>query len=219
MSIGPGNAVGSLVQHPGAGIISSAGPLNATYDVDYELADVKYRRLLFGHNRAWMNYSVGGRFGHLEQDFLQTGAFSGSQSGVINVLTDIDFDGAGLSFGLEGEGLIGCRGFSVYGNLGVSPLVGQFTSDYTMQNASTTALLARSVSKDDRFVTILDYELGLAWTSCNGCWRISSGYTASFWYNTITTPVFIDAVQADNYVDIGDTLSFDGITARIEYRF
>ena len=219
LPIGAGNAIGSLVQHPGAGVISSAGPLTTTYDVDYQLADVEYRRLLFGNNCAWMNYSVGGRFGHLEQDFLQSGIFSGSQTGIINVLTDIEFDGGGLSFGLEGERIIGCRGFSVYGNFGVSPLVGQFTSRYTMQNASTTTLLAHSVWKDDRFVTILDYELGLAWTSCNRRWRISSGYVASFWYNTITTPVLIDAVQANNYVDIGDTLSFDGITARIELRF
>ena len=68
-------------------------------------------------------------------------------------------------------------------------------------------------------MTILDYEVGLAWTSCSQKWRISSGYTAAFWFNTVTTPVFINAVKADNYVDIGDTLAFDGLTARIERRF
>ena len=88
-----------------------------------------------------------------------------------------------------------------------------------MQNASTATTLARAELKDDRFVTVLDYELGLAWTSCNRCWRVTGGYLASHWFNAITTPVFIDAVQADNYVDIGDTLSFDGLTVRVERRF
>ncbi|MCG8450074.1 MAG: hypothetical protein MI725_10920, partial [Pirellulales bacterium] len=69
----PGNTIGSLVQHPGAGTISSAGPLNAAYDIDYQLVDIKYRRLLFGDNCGWMNYSVGAKYGHLDQDFLQTG--------------------------------------------------------------------------------------------------------------------------------------------------
>ena len=219
LELGAAPAIGSLVQHPNAAVISSTGPLTATYDIDFQIADFVYRRLIFGDNRSWMNYSIGARYGHLDQDFYQTGVFSGSQFGVIDVLTDVKFDGGGLVLGLEGERMVGYRGFSVYGNLGVSPLAGQFTTSYTMTNVSTATQLANAQLKDDRFVTILDYEVGLAWTSCCRCWRLSTGYTASFWYNTITTPVFIDAVQADNYVDIGDTLSFDGLTARVEYRF
>ncbi len=219
LPVGPGNAVGSLVQHPGIGTISSAGPLNAFYDIDFELADIKYRRLLYGDNCAWCNYSIGARYAHLEQDFLQTGLFSGSQNGVLNTLTDIEYDGGGLSFGLEGERRIGRRGFSVYGSFGVTPTVGQFTTLYNTTNVSTVSQLTTATWKDDRFVTILEYEVGLAWTSCSRCWRLSAGYLSSHWFNTVTTPVFIDAVQADNYVDIGDTLSFDGLTARIERRF
>lgn len=219
LPVGPGTAVGSLVQHPGAGIISSAGPLNAAYDISFELADLKYRRLLFGDQRGWMNYSVGARYGNLDQDFLQTGVFSGSQAGTIAVLSDVEFDGAGAIFGIDGERRFGRRGLSFYGNLSVSPLAGEVTSFYSMQNATTNTLLAQSIWEDDRFITILEYELGIAWTSCDGCWRIASGYTAAFWYNAVTTPVWVDAVQGDNYVDVGDTLSFDGLTLRVERRF
>ena len=219
LPVGGGGAVGSLVHHPGAGITSSAGPLSAAYDIRYQLGDIRYRRLIFGNNCAWMNYSLGARFGHLDQDFLQRGDFSGSQNGTLTTLTDVEFDGAGLFFGLDGERRFGRRGFSGYANIGVSPLAGQFTSYYAMANQTTNTLLANSVLKDDRFVTILEYEVGLAWTSCNRCWRISGGYTASHWFNAITTPVWVDAVQADNYVDIGDTISFDGLTLRVEKRF
>lgn len=216
---GAGGSVGSLVHHPGAAITASAGTVNSTYDIDFQLADLEYRRLLFGSDRNWMNYRIGVLYGHLEQDFSQTGVFSGGSAGTIDTRTDIDFDGGGVKLGLDGERLIGCRGFSFYGRASVSPIVGQFSSDYTMLNSTTSVLLANAVWKDDRFVTILDYEFGLAWTGPRNRWRFSGGYMASFWFNAVTTPSFIDAVQADNYVGVSDTISFDGFTTRLEYRF
>ena len=216
---GGGGAIGSLVHHPGIAITSSAGPVQAAYEIDFQLAEFEYRRLLVGDRRGWVNYSVGGRYGHLEQEFFQTGVFSGAQAGVINTLATADFDGGGALFGLDGECLLGCSQFSVYGNAGVSPLVGQFSSFYTVVNDTTDVLLANAFWKDDRFITLLDYEVGLAWTSEGGGIRVSGGYMAQFWYNTITTASLVDAVQADNYVDVGDTLSFDGLVARVELRF
>jgi hypothetical protein len=216
---GGGGAVGSLVQHPGAALIASAGPVEATYEIDFQLGEIEYRSLLWGDHLGWVNYSAGLRYAHLEQDFAQFGFFGGSQAGVINTQTRSDFDGGGALFGLDGERIIGCKGFSLYGNAGVSPVVGQFTTTYSMYNESTDVLLADVRWKDDRFVTILDYELGLAWTSCSGCLRLSAGYMAQFWYNTITTPELIDAVRATNYTDVGDTLSFDGLVTRVEVRF
>jgi hypothetical protein len=216
---GGGGAVGSLVHHPGAAILASAGPVNANYEIDFQLAEFEYRRLLLGDSRGWLNYSVGARYAHLEQEFFQGGVFSGGQAGVINTRTTADFDGGGALFGLDGERMVGCRGFSIYGNAGVSPIVGQFSNDFTQVNQSTDVLLANSWSKDDRFVTIVDFEAGLAWTSDSGTLRLSAGYLAQFWYNTITTPELISAVQANNYTDMGDTLSFDGLMTRVEVRF
>jgi len=216
---GAGGSVGSLVHHPGAAITASAGPVNATYDIEYQLLDVTYRRQLFGSNRSWMNYNIGALYGNLEQDFSQTGVFSGGSAGTIDTRTEIDFDGVGMKFGLDGERIIGNRGFSVYGRASLSPIVGQFRSNYTMLNSTTSVLLANAVWRDDRFVTILDYEFGLAWTGPCNRWRFSTGYMASFWFNAVTTSSFIDAVQADNYVNVSDIISFDGLTARIERRW
>lgn len=216
---GGGGAIGSLVQHPGAALIASAGPVQADYRIDFQLAEIEFRNLLVGDHLGWINYSAGLRYAKLEQDFLQTGVFGGSQGGVINTQTSSEFDGGGALFGLDGERIIGRKGFSVYGNAGVSPVVGQFSTSYSMYNESTDVLLADARWKDDRFVTILDYELGLAWTSCSGCLRLSAGYMAQFWYDAITTPELIDAVQATNYTDVGDTLSFDGVVTRVEVRF
>lgn len=216
---GGGGAVGSLVHHPGAGITASAGPVDADYEIEFQLADFEYRRLMVGDSQAFINYSVGARYAHLDQDFIQRGIFAGGSAGELHTRTDVEFDGAGALFGLEGETKFGRRGLSLYGNLGVSPIAGQFSSFYTMTNETTDVQLANAVWKDDRFVTILDFEIGTAWTSANRLWRLSTGYTAAFWFNAITTPEFVGAVQADNYTGVGDTISFDGITARIERRF
>ena len=216
---GPTLQTGSLVQHPGAGIISSAGPLNATYDIDFQLADLMYRRLVVASQRGWLNYSAGLGYARIDQEFLQTGTFSGSQNGVINTSTEVDFDGYGIRFGLDGERQMGRGRLSGYCKGNVSALFGEFRGDYLMQNVSTVENLAIARWTDDRVVPTLDYEIGIAWTSCCGRTRVSLGYTGMHFMNVATTPTFIDAVQANNYSDFGDTLSLEGAVSRIEYRF
>jgi hypothetical protein len=39
------------------------------------------------------------------------------------------------------------------------------------------------------------------------------------WFNTLTTQEFVQAVQGNDLVDLGQTMTFDGLNARIEYRF
>ena len=216
---GGGGVVGSLVHHPGAAITASVGPVDAAYGIDFKLMDIDFRSLFRSCDTYWLNYSAGVRIAHLDQDFAQRGRFAGGNAGTIGTLSQINFDGAGIKLGVDGERMIGCRGFSVYGKAAVSPMVGQFGSRYTMANLTTDVLLADAYWTDDRFVTMLEYEVGVAWTSCNECWRFSLGYMASFWYNAVTTPEFVNAVQANDYVDLGDTISFDGVTARVERRW
>ena len=63
----------------------------------------------------------------------------------------------------------------------------------------------------------IEYELGIGWTSCNERWHVSTGYMFSHWTNVVSTGEFINAVQKDKYVDVDDTLSFDGIVTRVEF--
>jgi hypothetical protein len=213
---GGGGAVGSLVHHPGVGLTSSAGPVDGRSVLDFQLADVDYRALLLNDKCYWLNGTLGARWGHLEQEFGQTGNFSGSSTGVIVTQADVNFDGGGVKFGVDGGRALGTRGFSIYARAGVSPLVGEFRSSYHMRNDTVGVALAQANWNDDRFVTLLDYEVGFAWTGQRRRWRFATGYTASFWYNALTTPEFIGAVQTGDYTDASDTISFDGVTARIE---
>lgn len=210
--------VGSLVHHPATAITSSVGPVDATYDIKMQIADGEYRRLLAGSECGWINYSVGARYARLEQNFAQLGNFGGSSGGDIDTNTEIDFDGAGIKVGLDGERKMRGR-WSGYGNASLSALVGEFRGDYRQFNETTVTDLAIVSWTDDRVVPMLEYEVGVAWTSCSGHCRAKFGYTAIHYFNTVTTPEFIDAVQANNYTDVGGELTFSGLTSTVEWRY
>ena len=216
---GGGGAVGSLVQHPGAAITASAGPVDASYDIDFQIAEIACRYLIECTRYSELSAFAGGRWAHLNQSFSQTGEFGGGQAGTIDTSTSIKFDGGGPLIGVAGERLIGCTRFSSYVHATASAVEGQFSSNYTMNNSSTATLLALSNWQDDRIVPMLDYEFGIAWTAPSNHLRLSVGYMAEHWFNIVSTPTLVDAVQADNYVNVHDTLSFDGLVGHAELRW
>ena len=216
---GVGSTVASLVMHPETVNAGSTSTLvDALYDIDLQTVDLEISQLLSGGCNHAINYSVGGRYGNLEQQFSQIGSFA-PPVGVIQTSTDIDFNGGGLRLGLDGRRKVGCRGFSVYGKSFINVLFGEFSSTYTQTNRTTTVVEAYSTWNDDRVVPVLEYELGVSWASCCGRLRVSTGYYTAFWFNAITTPEYVQAVQNANFVNLGDTIAFDGLTMKAEYRF
>ena len=135
--LGGGGEVGSFVHHPGASITASAGPVNAFQDVDFELADVAYRALWKASSLYAINWTVGGRYGQLLQDFRQIGSFAAGAAAEVDTRTSVEFEGAGLLFGIDGERRIGCGGWSMYGRGNVSPMSGRVHGDYISHNNST----------------------------------------------------------------------------------
>jgi hypothetical protein len=211
-------AVGSLVQHPGAAITASTGPLDATYEIDLRMGDIMCRSMLKQGPRYITRWMVGGQYAHLDQDFTQTGFFAGGQTGTVDTRTSIDFDGGGLKAGIDGERWLG-HGLSVYGRLTGAVMTGRFSSRYSMFNETTQSQMAAANWKDDRAISNVEYEFGLALTSMDCHWRASVGYMLSYWDNLVTTPEFITAVQNDNYTRVGDSMTFDGGVSRIEFRY
>lgn len=216
--VGGGGAVGSLVHLPGAAITASSGPVNAAYDVSFQLADVMCRTAIIQGPCNNLGVSWGVEAARLEQDFSQSGIFGGGAGGAIDTETAITFDGIGVKFGIDGDHQIS-RCFGVYGRLSASALTGRFDADYSMLNSSTDQMLAFANWSDDRVIGRFEYEAGVSASTRNGRWRAATGYMFSYWTNTVTTPDFIDAVQADNYTDLGDTLGFNGLVGRVECRW
>ena len=142
--------------------------------------------------------------------------------GTTFVTSNINFDGAGIRFGLEGERRIFRRsGLSVYSKGHISALAGEFNCDYAQftqfQGEGNTGW------SDDRVITISELELGLGWTNRCGNVRVSAGYYFAIWDNVVTMPEYINAVQIPNYVDVSqdanDTIAFDGLVIRTEFMF
>ena len=188
---------------------------DARYDIDFQMADANYKSVLWGGQDYFLNYVAGFRYANLDQDFDVVY----TNNDVLTVDTEIDFDGYGPRLGLEGERLLGRRGFMVYGKGHANFLVGEFTSNYLQRNETTDVTQAHAGFEDDRIVTQLEYEMGFGWQNRCGTLRLMAGYYVAAWFNSVTTPSFIRSVQAGNYDNVDETLTFDGLTARAEVRW
>jgi Legionella pneumophila major outer membrane protein precursor len=213
------NFIRSLAHHPGSlSAVTNYLAAGAAYDLDFTVADLGYSGLLFGGPDYALDYFVGGRYASLDQDALLT--FTGTPFSSTTVATNVDLDAAGLQLGLDGRHRLGVTNFSVYGRSRGSLLAGRFSGSYLQRNTFNGALEALANWQDDRLVPIWEYELGLAWQSANGHLRLSAGYRVDLWFNMVTTPTWIDAVQTEGFSDVNldDTLSFDGLVVRLELR-
>jgi len=208
--------VQSLNLYPGSNLTGvTSGFARASYDIDFETVDVDLRQLLSGGPNHALNWTAGARYGRLEQNFQQ--GIDYGQSSQVEVATDIDFDGVGLRLGLDGEQRAGCSPLSFYGKTFIDVLFGEFSSEYRQTVGSTPSVDGWVQWDDDRTVPVLELELGCAWTEGN--WRLTAGYYAGFWFNAVTTPELISAVQSNHYVDVDETLTFHGLVTRLECRF
>ena len=233
---------GSLVQPSGgaAGITATANSFllipgtlafnngNTTFSrldnalgIHFKMADIEYSTLLTDvccQTHA-VNFDIGVRYAHLGQDFEQLASFPGA-NGDFDVATNIKFDGVGLRTGFDGTWRIGCSRFSLYGNAFINVLFGEFASHY-QESDLTLGPPPETIANwsDDRCVPILDYEVGVKWTSCNGHWVVGSGYYTAFWFNTVATQDFVTALQTSNFNHVDRTIAFTGFTSHIEYRF
>ena len=209
----------SLVLHPGtANAGSDFLDASATLGVDFDLADIDYRAVWSADELWAVNYVIGARYARLQQDF--TGVFT--STGTTDTLdTRLDFEGGGLKFGLDGERHACNSGILAYGKASASFVAGEFRGSY-LQGSDVDPVIVDTSWRAGRMVTILDMEVGLGWQSIDGRWRITSGYMISAWYNVVPTNEWIEGVQTNNFVGLNDDaqmITFDGLTARLEYRW
>jgi hypothetical protein len=215
VSIAAPDIIRSMASHPSTWTASSDGlDASATYGVDFDLVDLDFRSVFSCSQRHTLNYLVGARYGGLVQGFRSQYAVNGVET----VMTDIRFDGGGIRVGVEGERYARNSGLMLYGRGVASFLAGDFRARYAQGQAFDASVVDTSW-RAGRIVPILDLEVGIGWTSCNGRRRLTAGYLVSAWYNTVKTNEWIQAVQANSFVGLGDTLTFDGLAVRAELRY
>lgn len=211
----------SMVLHPSSPhATTDFSAASARQDIDFDLADLEYRHVFASGCQYEMNYLVGARFARLEQSFFSEFVNGGTET----VATNICFDGGGIRLGLEGERRAHDCGLMVYGRSMVSCLAGEFRGEY-LQGSTSDPTVVDTYWKAGRVVTILDIELGVGWVSSSGCFRVTGGYVFSSWLNVVKTNDLIGAVQTNNFDGLaggssfGTGLTFDGLTARAEFRW
>jgi hypothetical protein len=216
--VGPapfGFGVQGLLFHPqtGQAAATGVGPATAVYNISFDAVDLDYRQLISRSCNHKVNFLIGLRYASMEQQLLHSLPVLGQDT----VDTDIDFEGVGARLGLEYDRNLQ-RGLSVYGRLHGSLLAGEWTADYD-QGQNFDGSVVDTSWKAGRITPVVDLELGMGWTSQSGFWTFQAGYVYSAWFNGINTDNWIKAVQSNDFVDIGDQITFDGLTARVETRF
>ena len=211
----------SLVSHPlGANTATDSLDANASLALDYDLVDVDYRGMIVGCESCQgkcayiVNYLIGGRYAHAEQDFRSNFTVINTTS----VDTNVDYDGGGIRLGLEGERHSTATGFYVYGRGVTNLMVGEFKADYR-QTHSLNGVEAFTDWSAGRVVPVIDLELGLGWVGPRRRLKFSGGYLVSSWFNVVKTEDFINAVQSHNFDDMSGNLTFDGLVARATWEF
>lgn len=216
ISVAAPDALVAFVFRPGTPA-ATALFLDATANerITYNLVDLDYRGLFVCGDCYRSNFLIGARFANLDQTFHSQ--FSNTVM-TETLDTSINFSGAGIRVGLEGERRGQNSGLLVYGRGVASFIGGSFHGSY-VQNDSVLGTVANSDWTAKRVVPILDVEVGCGWVSPAGRFRVSGGYLFSAWLNAMKTSEFIHAAQTGNFGGMSDTLTFDGLVARTEFRF
>ena len=202
------------VPNVGAGSIQAS----ARDEIRFQLLDADYRGLLWGTCNSAVNYFAGLRYANLNQRF-HAQENVGVPVGLTDVRTEINFDGFGIGGGLDGIRRSDCTGLLIYGRASASFVAGEFKADYRQTAQFLPAAALGNTLVDYRVLTILQAELGTGWQSASGATRITLGYMFAGWFNSLTNGSYIPGVQTRQFNNLNETITFDGLVSRFEWRF
>ncbi len=214
--VAPPNAIRSLVVAPNTPAVSSNSVAAlAEYDIGFQLADVDLRIAACRRCALAVDFVIGGRYAHLEQDFHAVQAIT---PGTTLVASDITFDGGGIRFGAEAERKALCSGWLVYGRVFGNLVGGEYHASFEQFN-TVSQTQASNRDEDDRLLPILEVDVGIGWANRRDTVRILAGYHLAWWFDTLTPGEYISAMHNSGDLDgAGETMTFDGLAARIELR-
>ena len=121
-----GNNINSLILHPSTDTVGDDGLESAAdYDIDFQLADLAYRHVWKSTDTFAINWLAGFRYGEMGQD-LVVEQLTSVATGLDTVNVDVDFNGFGMMFGLDGERRSCHTGLMIYGRGVTSFLAGDW---------------------------------------------------------------------------------------------
>jgi hypothetical protein len=183
----------------------------ASAGIDFDRVNIDYKHYLTA-NCIQFDCLIGFGYAKLEQDLIATFDEGSSRA-------DSDLHGYGLRLGAGASKSCGsCNWLSSYLHADFTLLAANVNARYRAFDAFNGKVV--DFSQDlDRLVPVLDLEVGVsANVSCHTTLKL--GYIYSIWWNVVTNQSFIEDVQhGDISGGVGDTLTFDGLFARVEFVF
>lgn len=212
------NVLDSTVFHPSVATSGGASlQAAARQRIRFQTADIGYRHLWKASKTTAVNWIGGLRYGRLSQT-LGVEQTVQAADGLTSLRSEVDFDGFGLTGGLDFERYSHRSGLSIYGRTLASLLAGEWDATYRQTNQLGGGVIANGY-EDFRVTPVLDAELGLAWTSPrNGC-RLHAGMRISGWYDAVSARSYVDGVRDGALIDVGETITFSGLATGMEWRF
>jgi hypothetical protein len=211
----PNQVIQGTLLHPSTvNALAQGVRASARYGIDFDFIDADYRELFsYGPNHQY-SYLIGARYAQLEQGFDMLVGVNNDRI----LSSRIDFNGAGARFGLEGERFTASRNFFMYGKSLGSLIAGEFSAFHN-QTGTAGGPNVNTSWNAGRIVPILETEFGVGMQNNSGSLRLSAGYMYNVWFNTPVIDEWAAAVQSNSYRDFDNGMSFDGLTARLEWRF
>jgi hypothetical protein len=206
-----------LLIHPRTALPGNVTNVSADgrLDMEFEIIDADARAILWNGHALTLTGYVGARYAELNQDVQAV--YSINTGTVVEAATE--YEGAGARLGLDGRGSLGCWGLGVYGRSELSLLYGYSRAEYIqfpLNNRENPQVFTDW--KAGRINPVYEFEMGLQWMGPRERLRVSVGYLASIWFNMVTVEDYIQSIQQNQFDDQGDTITFDGLTARVEFR-
>lgn len=169
------------------GLVDRAAFAAAGSSVTFNVYDLEAGRRFQVDDSFAFRLSGGTRWATVDQS-LQAFYFGGDADGA-RVRSRIEFDGAGLTMGGQGDWILG-RGFRLFGRARGSLLVGDFCTRVRETNHAGLTLNADVRDHSVETVPVLELATGVSWEYRN--FKASIGYEIANWFNLADSPTFVD---------------------------
>jgi hypothetical protein len=194
---------------------AAAGLASANYNVtDLEIA----QRLWFGGSFA-LRLAGGGRVAFIDQgvDVTYYGpSTTGPQAVNGQVSNPIEFEGAGVRLGAEGQWTLPW-GLSDYARGYGSLVYGEFRTRYLATNNNGATVLANVTDQFEKMVPVAEYGVGLQYQVKTVNIRV--GYEMSNWFGLVDAPDFSDGTHVGKIQRRTGDLSLDGLVVQFQVGF
>lgn len=181
----PGGVVYPTLTRPG--VVDRVGLGIANAGVNLNVFDLETARTFRIDDGFTFRLGMGPRFANMTNTVL--GAYFGGDANGAVARSRTNFDGAGLTAGVQGDWIVG-RGLRFFGRARGSIIMADFCDSLTETNDFGQTVNAAVREHYMQTVPVLELASGVAWEYRS--MRIAVGYEIQNWFNVVNEPTFVD---------------------------